>query len=411
MFYIRTVKTKSKSTAVQVIRYQDRKRIIVKHIGSAHNNQEILALKKIAYKWIDNKTKQQILFPLEKKEVSTLVPIEKLQNLGFRYTLAQEIITELFHIFQFTGLNNQLLLDLVMMRIIQPASKLESLKLLSEYFGIEHKRTELYRNIETIISMKGIAEKKVLYFVKKYFAFDFSIIFYDVTTLYFETFQQDEDTKEEKGLRKRGFSKDNKVNQPQIVIGLIVSREGFPISYNIFEGNTFEDKTFIPVITKFKETYEIENLIVVADAAMLSFSNVENLVMNELSYIVGARIGNLKLEQIKKINKVIGGVDGTSTRIKTKRGLLICDFSVKRYKKDKHEMENQIQKATYLINRPSKNKKSKFLKNTGKTGYVLNTELIEKTNLLLGIRGYYTNLTTQTDQSIILRDKPLRHIF
>lgn len=94
-----------------------------------------------------------------------------------------------------------------MMRIIQPASKLESLKLLSEYFGIEHKRTELYRNIETIISMKEIVEKKVLYFVKKYFTFDFSIIFYDVTTLYFETFQQDEYTKEEKGLRKKGFSK------------------------------------------------------------------------------------------------------------------------------------------------------------------------------------------------------------
>lgn len=91
-------------------------------------------------------------------------------------------------------------------------------------------------------------------------------------------------------------------------------------------------------------------------------------------------------KDFQKINKVIGGVDGTSTRIETKRGLLICDFSVKRYKKDKHEMENQIQKATYLINQPSKNKKSKFLKNTGKTGYVLNTELIEKTNLLLGIQ-------------------------
>ena len=410
MFYVRTVKTGSKSTAVQVIRYQDRKRIIVKHIGSAHNTQEILGLKQTAYKWIEHETKQQSLFSSEKTKVSTLVPIEKLRNLGFRYALAHETITKIFCLFQFTELNNQLLLDLVMMRIIQPASKIESLRMLSEYFGIEHKRTDLYRSIGTILSMKGIVERKIIDFAKKHFTFDFSIVFYDVTTLYFETFQQDEDTVKEKGLRKKGFSKDNKGNQPQIVIGLIVTREGFPVSYDIFEGNTFEGKTFIPTITKFKKTYEVKNLIVVADAAMISLSNVDKLVTNNLSYIVGARIGNLELEQIKKINKEIGGIDGNSTRIETKRGLLICDFSVKRYKKDKYEMENQIQKATYLVNHPSKNKKSKFLKNKEKTGYVLNEKLIEKTKLLLGIRGYYTNLITQTNQTIITHYHNLWHV-
>lgn len=401
MFHIRTVKTASNATAVQVIRYQDRKRIVVKHIGSAQNAEETLSLKQTAHKWIDQTTKQQNLFPSARKGGKTLVPIDKLRNLGFRYAFAYETITKLFDLFQFTELDKQLLLDLVLIRIIQPASKLESLKLLSEHFGIEHKRADLYRSIAGIISLKGTVKKKNIAFAKRHFAFDFSIVFYDVTTLYFETFNQDEDTEKEKGLRKKGYSKDNKANQPQIVIGLIVTREGFPVSYDIFEGNTFEGKTFIPTITKFKKEYEVKNLTVVADAAMISLSNVQSLVANNLSYIVGARVGNLKLEQIEEISKKLGGVDGSSIRIETERGLLVCDYSLKRYQKDKREMENQIQKATYLINQPSKNRRSKFLKCTGETSYVLNTELIEKTKLLLGIRGYYTDLIDQTNESII----------
>lgn len=410
MFHVRIVKTSSDATAVQVIRYQNRKRIIVKHIGSAHNAQEILSLKQIAFKWIDQTTKQLNLFPYQTKGSWTLAPIDKLRNLGFRYTFAYETITKLFGRFQFTQLGNRLLLDLVMMRIIQPASKLESLKLLSDYFGIEHKRADLYRSIATIISLKETVEKKSISFAKKHFVFDFSVVFYDVTTLYFETFRDDIDTAKEKGLRKKGFSKDNKINQPQIVIGLIVTREGFPVCYDIFEGNTFEGKTFIPTITKFKDVYEVGSITVVADAAMISLSNVQSLVENNISYIVGARVGNLKDEQIKEISKELGGVDGRAMRIQTERGLLVCDYSLKRYRKDKREMEDQIQKATHLIGQPSKNRRSKFIKSTGKTSYVLNTELIEKTKLILGIRGYYTNLNEQTNESIIAHYHNLWHV-
>jgi hypothetical protein len=246
MFYIRTVKTASNSIAVQVIRYQDRKRIIVKHIGSAHNAEEVLYLKQTANKWIEEITKQKSLFPYNGKEKTNLVATNKLRNLGFRYTFAYETISNLFHFFQFTGLGNQLFLDLGIIRIIQPASKIESLRLLYELFGIVHKRTELYRSIPTIISLKEDIENKIIAVAQKHFAFDFSIVFYDVTTLYFETFKSDQDTQQGIGLRKKGFSKDNKINQPQIVIGLIVTSEGFPVSYDIFEGNIFEGKTFPP---------------------------------------------------------------------------------------------------------------------------------------------------------------------
>lgn len=410
MFYVRTVKTASLSTAVQVIRYQNRNRIIVKHIGSARNPEELDSLKQMAHKWINQLTKQQELFPTERKKELTFIPINKLRNLGFRYGFAYETIRKLFDLFQLTQLNNQLFLDLVMMRIIQPASKIESLKLLLELFGIEHQRADFYRNIRDMVSLKDTIEKRIVSFAKKEFAFDFSIVFYDVTTLYFETFCDDKDTENEKGLRKKGFSKDDKAKQPQIIIAVVVTNEGFPVFYDVFEGNVFEGNTFIPSITKFKKTHKVEELTVVADAAMISLANMQSLVENNLSYIIGARVANLKLEQIKEINRQLNGINGTSIRIKTERGMLVCDFSLNRYQKDKREMEQQIQKAEYLINYPSKAKRTKFLTNARKTGYILNTGLIEKTKLLLGIRGYYTNLIDKANEVIITHYHNLWHV-
>lgn len=405
MYHIRTVKTTSGATAVQVVRYQNRKRIVVKHIGSARTPEEFLSLKQTAQIWIDRQTKQQYLFPVEKKEVSTLLPLDKLRNLGFRYTFAYEVLMQIFRLFDFHRLGNQVLLDLVLVRMIQPASKRESLELLSELFGITHQRADLYRSIPVIVSLKETVETKTITFAQKYFTFDFSIVFYDVTTLYFETFAEDSEA-----FRKPGFSKDNKPNQPQIVIGLIAARDGFPVAYDIFEGNTFEGKTLIPTICKFRDTYKVATLTVVADAAMISLPNIQSLVVNHLSYIVGARAANLKLDQIKQISKELNAVDKASLRIETERGLLVCDFSAKRYKQDKREMEKQITKAEKLLLENQGLKRTKFIKNTGKTKQALNTGLIDKTKLLLGIKGYYTNLTHETNETIINHYHNLWHV-
>jgi len=407
MLHIRTVKTASASEAVQVIRYLNRKRVVVKHIGSAHNQGELLSLKQTAQKWIDQETKQQYLFPTERKTTSALIPLDKLRNLGFRYTFAYEVLTEIFRLMQFHTLEPRLLLDFVLMRIIQPASKLESLELLSEMFGITHKRADFYRYIPAIVSLKEKVEKKTITFTQKQFVFDFSIVFYDVTTLYFESFKEDEEN-----FRKPGFSKDNKANQPQIVIGLIVTREGFPVSYDIFAGNTFEGKTFIPTIYKFRDTYKVLNLTVVADAAMISLPNVQSLAANNLSYIVGARVASLKGDQIKEISSQLHMVDEASMRIETERGLLVCDFSLKRYQKDKREMEKQIAKAEKLLEKKEDIKRVKFLisKEKKKTEQMLNTSLIEKTKLLLGIKGYYTNLSHESNKTIIDHYHNLWHV-
>ena len=148
-------------------------------------------------------------------------------------------------------------------------------------------------------------------------------MFYDVTTLYFETFTEDE-------LRKNGFSKDNKLQQPQIVVALMVTPEGFPVGYEVFSGSTFEGHTLIPVIKSFIKKHQVEHFTVVADAAMISSENVAALRTEKINYIVGARLGNVAADLLASINVNLPRTDGSTLRLKTDNGYLICSFSKKR---------------------------------------------------------------------------------
>lgn len=394
MYHIRVVRTASGANAVQVVYYRNRKRIIFKHVGSAKNEDEIASLKIIARDIINNSSFQSSLFGDIKFD--NLLYLDQSEFLGVYYTFLYEVLTDLITRIGLSKINKQLLLDLVVIRIIEPASKLRSIELLDIYFGIKHRRQSYYQSAPQWLKLKEKVEDIVVDFAKKKYGFEFDLLFYDVTTLYFETFEEDE-------LRKNGFSKDNKSQQPQILIGLMVTKEGFPIAHQIFVGNTFEGNTIIPVVNNFIKKHSVREFTVVADAAMISYSNIQELTKSNINFIVGARLGNLSDELIKKISCIIRE-DGKSIRIKTNNGYLICSYSSIRYRKDKFEMEKQIEKAKTIIKNPSKNKKAKFTKTTGGQTE-LNEALIEKTINLLGIKGYYTNLeaTTANDQTIIAR--------
>lgn len=406
MYFIRTTKTASGATAVQVIRYQHRQKIVVKHIGSAHTAVELAGLKHIAGDWIKKESRQPPLFSFPQAPPSRLLPLDKCRYLGFRYTLLSEVIHRAFRWFRLDGLP-QLLRDLVLIRIAAPASKLESLALLADFFGQDYHRADLYRGIPVFVSLKPGIEKELAAFAKDYLGFDFSIVFYDVTTLYFETFKTDGDN-----FRQTGFSKDNKPNQPQIIIGLVVTQDGFPVTYEIFPGRVFEGHTFLPMITKFRDAYAVDTLTVVADAAMISLDNINRLKQHRLSYIVGARVAGLPSAVIKQISSHLEHTDGASYRLETRTGPLVCDFSLRRCRKDKREMEKQIQKARQRLAEGKGIKRTKFLKNKNKqkTVQILNTGLIEKTKLILGIKGYYTNLADVDDKTIIAHYHRLWHV-
>lgn len=391
---IRIVKTGSNAKAVQVVRYHNNKRVIMRHIGSAHTQESLDDLVVLAEEWIKDYSAQLSIFPDENP--NKLLHLSNCTFLGVRYNFFNNQINLLLNKI---GLGNlpTLLKDLTTIRIFEPASKLRSLALLEQYFGILHNRKTYYKMAPGWLEWKYEVEEAATNFAKECYCFNYDLLFYDVTTLYFETFEEDE-------LRKNGFSKDNKSQQPQILVALMVTKEGFPIAYEIFSGNTFEGHTIIPVVKCFIERNRVEEFTVVADAAMISMDNIKELTKNNINYIVGARLKNISAELLEAIDKNICREDGRSVRLKTENGYLVCSYSSARYRKDLYEMNKQIDKARQQVEQPSKAKKLKFVQIKDQK-IALNEQLIEKTKKLLGVKGYFTNLdkSVADDKTIIER--------
>jgi len=383
MLHIRVVKTKGNSRSVQVYHYRNSRRVIIKHIGSGTTEEEIAALEEMARVFIFEYTRQAYLFE-ESKPKEEAILVSQCEYIGVNYTYLYDVLRAVQHQIDYVLNLDSLLNDLVVMRIFEPTSKLRSIELMATYFGIKHRRQRFYESASKWLILKEKIEEKTIDFARKQYGFDFSMLFYDVTTLYFETFSEDD-------LRKNGFSKDNKSQQPQIVVALMVTPEGFPVSYEVFTGNTFEGHTLIPVVKSFIKKHKVEKFTIVADAAMISTENVKALRAQKINYIVGARLGNVPADLLTTIDSKLPRIDGSILRLKTDNGYLICSFSKKRYNKDKYEMNKQIDRANSMLSQPSKVKRIKYIK-SGDNNMVLNKKLIEKITKLLGIKGYYTDI-------------------
>ena len=221
---------------------------------------------------------------------------------------------------------------------------------------------------------------------------DISVVFYDVTTLYFEIDQEDE-------IRKTGFSKEGKHQNPQIVLGLLVSVDGYPMAYEIFEGNKFEGYTMLPVIDSFKQRYNLEKLVVVADSGLLSSDNITQLRNKGYEFILGARI---KTEAQVVKNKIIDFDYNSQSEQLIKKdddGLrLLVTYSEKRAKKDKHNREKGLAKLEKKIKSGKLTKSNinnkgynKYLKLEGQIKISIDKEKYAQDAKWDGLKGYLTN--------------------
>ncbi|MCZ2249964.1 MAG: hypothetical protein LC111_14490 [Bacteroidia bacterium] len=261
MLKFRGVKTSSGKIAIQVYYLHNRRRVIVKHLGSASTEDELNNLKDQAEQFIRDYSNQASLFPSLKSGAYSY--LEQYECVGFYYRFYYDTIQCLIAQLGIEELTSSLFKDLITIRILEPASKLRSIELIETYFGIKHRRQNYYKEAPQWNSLKDHAIAKVNDFAKREYGFDYSLLFYDVTTLYFESFEDDD-------LRKTGFSKDSKSQQPQIVVGLMVSKDGFPVAFDIFPGNTFEGHTILPVVKSFIIKNKVSSFTVVADAAILT---------------------------------------------------------------------------------------------------------------------------------------------
>jgi transposase len=232
-----------------------------------------------------------------------------------------------------------------------------------------------------------------------------TLVLYDVTTLYFEVQQEDD-------YRKPGMSKERRL-EPQIIVGLLVDQNGFPLELQSFEGNKAETKTILPVVESFKQRHGLVGITVVADAGMLSADNLQALAGAGYTYIVGSRMHKIpydiseyqKTEQELADNQIIT----SKTAVKGQR--IIYQYRKKRAALDLRNIRKQVEKAEKIVSGSAVAKRAKFLSVTTKERK-LNQILIDKAKALAGIKGYVTNLPVAeaSNQRVIAYYHQLWHV-
>lgn len=388
---IRKVRTGSGAIAVQIVQYVKRKCVIIRHLGSANTDEELAVLWQEAEIVREQLCVQPSLFA--KIPQKQILHAEHLTLQSVTHQFALNFFRDCF---QTCGLKflNPLYQDLALMRIIEPSSKLRTLELLERYFNISYSRRTLCRLLPRLIDQKGDIEKAAYQTACTNFDQVFAFVLYDVTTLYFESHEPDDD------LKARGFSKDDKSKQPQVVVGLLVTLQGFPLRHEVYKGNTFEGHTMLEVVKRFQELHRYAKPIVVADAAMLSQENMIILEDEGYQYIVGARLANTSVSFIDTLTSTLTKKDGDIIRLPypNRSYSLICAYSEKRAKKDRREFDKQLARANELIARKEQGKRAKFVKKSKshKDALELNEELKIKAEKLLGIKGYVTNIPPET---------------
>ena len=357
---VRKTKTASGATAVQVVRNLGKRREILRHIGSAHDEQTLTMLLSEAGHYAEHHRVQPSLFAPD-QPAPLLVNLDQTTLIAVTHRFAREALRACSRLCKLGWLED-IYLDLALMRIIEPASKIQTLELLEEYFSVRYSTRTMRRRLSELLEHQERIERSAIQTAREAFNEPFNLVLYDVTTLYFESFK-------EYDFQSTGFSKDNKPQQPQIVIGLITTRSGFPVMHEVFEGKTFEGQTMLKILERFQQRVGNHcKPVIVADAAMLSTENMASLSSQGYRFIVGARLANHSKTLIDRISAQTPRVDGTTARFEhTMKNdqasvdvSVVCQFSTARYKKDKRELDKQLNRALLLIERNEPGRRARF---------------------------------------------------
>ena len=395
--FVRKKKNKSGSTSIQIIQKLKRKNKVVKTIGSSFDDTEIDSLYKQAQEALPLMFNQLALF----SGTYDTPAVSELANDSIRIIGPEQIFGKIFNHIGFNKIKDPLFKDLAISRITHPGSKLQ----LSEYLHDNHDKNisadRIYYFLDKLnTKYKSQIEDISFSYTKQLLGGKVGIIFYDMTTIYFESSEPDE-------LRIPGFSKDGKHQQPQIFLGLLVGKNGYPIGYDIFEGNTFEGHTLIPILKRFQERFKLEKPIVVADAGLLSKDNLQALEENDYTFILGARIKNESKAVVQKIEH-IKHIDGQIERIDKVDGTtLFVSYSEKRAKKDLFNRQRGLKHLERNLNAGRLTKSNinnrGYNKYLSMKGNVLITIDYEKFNIDAtwdGLKGYITNTDLSGKQVI-----------
>lgn len=308
----------------------------------------------------------------------------------------KRILDRVFDAVGFHAVGDDIFRSLVIARLSFPSSKRATVEYLKSHFDEDHDLHKIYRYLDSLNDTRREEIQAIsVRHTMKVHGGKIGVLFYDVTTLYFETDKPDK-------LREPGYSKDGKHSNPQIVLGLLVSGDGCPLAYSIHEGSKYEGHTMLPVVTAFVEKYRLEDFVVVADSGMMSEANLSELEAKGYKYIVGARIRNMAVETREWILSQEKRHDVVRELVldKDRHKRLLVGYSQERAALDKKNREKGVGKLKkrYATGTVTKSKitqrgYNKFLKVTGgdKISVAVDEEMVAADAKWDGLKGYVSN--------------------
>ena len=430
--FVRKVRTASGAVAVQVMRKAGRRDVVVEHIGSAHTDAELGVLLERARR-IATGDQDVLDFEVSARTqrvadvadwrsgtltLSAGVPkgaaVAPGRTAATSSRLLYDVIGGIYDWVGFDVVGDGVFRDLVIARIVEPTSKADAARVLAD-LGAE---TMSYKTIQRHLAKVNTGKYRDAIAGKCFtHAADrggLSLLLYDVTTLYFEAENEDD-------LRKVGYSKERRVD-PQIVVGLLVDRTGFPLEIGCFEGNTAETTTLVPIITAFAQRHDLGDapMVVAADAGMLSAANLTALDEAGLGFIVGSRAVKAPIDLASHFHwngdvftdgQIIDTVTPrhASTKVNdtSKRAepvwnpddhqgawRAIWAYSAKRARRDQKTLYAQETRAKAVVNGERAAKSTRFVK-THAGDRVLDEASLARAQSLVGLKGYVTNLDVE----------------
>lgn len=429
MAWVRRVRTASGSTAVQIAESVAGRRRIVRHVGSARDEAELGLLMEQARQLLEDhrqgvldlgitpQVRQAVMIPAPRQPAlfgggpapAARRVVPRARILKTASALLYDVLAGVYADLGFGALGDEVFRDLVIARVVEPTSLLDADRVLAELGRVSASLSTRKRTLRRCFDGNYRARLAELCFTRVLACGDVSLVLYDVTTLYFEAEHED-------GLRKVGYSKERRVD-PQIVVGLLVDREGFPLEIGCFEGNKAEKHTILPVISQFRARHGIENFAVVADAGMLSAANLAALDAAGCRFIVGSRLTKAPIDLASHFRwhgdhfadgQIIDTLTPKTGPSHDNNPALAAEpvwdhaahpaswravwaYSRSRATRDTKTLTTQANRAREVITGGKPARTPRFVKTT-RGRFVLDEAALTRAQRLVGLKGYVTNI-------------------
>jgi transposase len=392
--YIRKKRNRSGTTSVVVVSKSSGKYKEIKSFGCSSSEEDIEHLCDKAAEWIRSFGGQQE-FDFDDNRGKELEETARVVNNMDAVLIngTQLLLNQIYDSIGFNRIPDDILRHLVIARVSQPGSKHATVDYLKSYYDEDIDLNHIYRYMDKLYNTQmELAQQISVEHTRKIFGGKIGLMFYDVTTLYFETAQRDV-------LREPGFSKDGKTTESQIVLGLLVSEGGYPLSYSLFNGSQYEGFTMIPMIDDFKQRFEIgDDFVVVADSGLMTRTNLTLLQQAGYKYILGARIKN-ENESVKQWILSLDKIDGSSYEYIRQNGeRLIVNYSEKRAGKEAYNRQRGVArlkrayKSGHITKQQVNNRGyNKFLEISKDIEVCISEQKIAEDCKWDGLKGYITN--------------------